>query len=398
MSKTRILRIPLPVELIREMDELVEGNAGGLESRAEFAREAIEAMVLELQHGVFESPSSGVVKGDSRPEVSLDGLGRQGAKPVIVFRSEAVAAKAPAFERATTLMSIEETALPEPPEVSYFCRPHKKMWRYTRKDSGMHNRDYPSLWAASKICEMSKDGPILFEDAIRQILPEAWIMGERLMELDEANKQKGKARGAKLSALFPTNKEKRKQAEENFAYFAIGWEAKNDSGQLLGDDATLETEQPEEWEAQNGSGQLLGPLPDWKVIGFENSPDGMKVGMTEVGVRLLKDLVGLTVVQPHPPEMAQKFFDCLKLHTPVDWIGFITLMKSASQRHRRHEMVEVFANQWPDITATNAESHTAGYVARGREWGLVEMEMQDKCYVLTDFGESVLVAEQERKS
>lgn len=222
-------------------------------------------------------------------------------------------------------------------------------------------------------------------------------MGEQLMELDEANKQKGKARAAKLSALFPTNKEKRKQAEENFSFFAIGWEAKKGSVQLLGDDATLEAEQSEEWEAKNGSVQLLGPLPDWKVIGFENSPDGMKVGMTEVGVRLLEDLVGLTVAQPHPPEMAQKFFDCLKLHAPVDWRGFITMMKSASQRHRRHEMIEVFANQWPAITALNAETHAAGFVARGREWGLVEKEMQDKCYVLTDFGESVLVAEQAKE-
>ena len=140
---------------------------------------------------------------------------------------------------------------------------------------------------------------------------------------------------------------------------------------------------------------------NWKVIGFENSPDGMKVGMTEVGVRLLEDLVGLTVVQPHPPEMAQKFFDYLKFHTPVDWIGFITMMKSASQRHRRHEMIEVFANQWPDITAANAATHTAGFVARGREWVVVEKEMekemQDKRYVLTDFGESVLVAEQAKE-
>ena len=293
--------------------------------------------------------------------------------------------------------SIEETALPEPPAVNYFCRPQKKKWRYTRKDSGMHNRDYPSLWSASKICEMSKDGMIPYEDAIRQILPEAWIMGEQLMEIDEANKKRGEARVPKLSALFPTNKEKRKQAEVHFTWFAIGWEAKNRSGQLLGDDAALEAEQPEEWEAKNGSVQLLGPLPDWKVIGFENSPDGMKIGMTEVGVRLLADLVGLTVAQPHPPEMAQKFFDYLKLHTPVDWIGFITMMKSASQRHRRHEMIEVFANQWPAITALNAETHTAGFVARGREWGLVEMEMQDRCYVLTDFGESVLVAEQAKE-
>ena len=377
MSNTRILRIPLPVELIREMDELVEGNAGGMASRAEFAREAIEAMALELRHGVFESLSSGVVKVDSRPEVPQDGPRGQGAKPVIVSRSEADAIKAPAFAGSSSLISIEETALPEPPAVSCFCRPRKNSEIHSeRLMFGMHNRDYPSLWAASKICEMSKDGPIPFEDAIRQILPEAWIMGERLMGLDEANKQKGKSRGAKLSALFPTNKEKRKQAEENFTYFAIGWEAKNGSGQM----------------------ELHGPLPDWKMIGFENSPDGMKVGMTEVGVRLLEDLVGLTVVQPHPPEMVQKFFDYLKLHAPADWIGFITMMKSASQRHRRHEMIQVFANQWSDLTATNTETNTAGYVARGREWGLVKMELQDRCYVLTDFGKSVLTTEQERKS
>ena len=371
MSNTRILRIPLPVELIREMDELVEGGAGGMASRAEFAREAIEAMALELRHGVFESLSSGVVKGDSPPEVTQDGTGRQGAKPVIVSWSEADAIKAPAFEGSTILMSIDETALPEPLAVSYFCRPQKNSEIHSeRLMFGMHNRDYPSLWAASKICEMSKDGPIPFEDAIRQILPEAWIMGERLMGLDEANKQMGKSRGAKLSALFPTNKEKRKQAEENFAYFAIGWEAKNGSGQM----------------------ELHGPLPDWKVIGFENSPDGIRVGMTEVGVRFLEDLVGLTVVQPHPPEMAQKFFDYLKLHAPADWIGFITMMKSASQRHRRHEMIQVFANQWSGLTATNTETNTAGYVARGREWGLVEMAQIDGCYALTDFGKSFLAS------
>ena len=378
MSKTRILRIPLPVEIIREMDELVEGNAGGMESRAEFAREAIEAMALELRHGVFESRMAGATEGDNHRapnSPSSDSVGK-GTKPTIVSKPEAGTTKALPSEETTAVMSIEATALPAPPAVSYFCRPQKDSEIHSeRLMFGMHNRDYPSLWAASKICEMSKDGPISFEDAVRQLLPEAWSMGEQLVELDEANKQKGKARGAKLSALFPTNKEKRKQAEENFAYFAVGWEAKNGSGQV----------------------ELLGPLPDWKVIGFENSPDGMKVGMTEAGVRLLEDLVGLTVVQPHPPEMAQKFFDYLKLHAPADWIGFTTMMKSASQRHRRHEMIEVFANQWPDLTATNTETNTAGYVARGREWGLIGMTQIDACYVLTDFGKSFLASEQQNQ-
>lgn len=369
MSNTRILRIPLPVELIREMDELVEGNAGGMESRAEFAREAIEAMALELRHGVFESLSSGVIKGDSRPEVSLDGPGEQVVKPVIVSRSDADAAKAPAFERSTILMSIEETALSEPPAVSYYCSPQQDFSRYMY---GMHNSDYPSLWAASRICEMTKDGPIPFEDAVRQILPEAWSLGERLKQLDEVNKQQGRAKGVKLSALFPTNKLKSKQSEGKFSNFAVGWPSKNSSEQT-------------EWQ---------GPLPEWKVIGIEEGPEGNMVGMTEVGRQLLQNLSGLTVAQPaqpHPPELAYRFFEHLRQHDPSDWIGFITMLKAASLRLSRKKAIQMFANQWPDQIEHG--KNTQGYVARGREWGLIEMAQIDRCYVLTDFGESVLVTE-----
>lgn len=366
MSKTRILRIPLPVELIREMDELVDGNAGGMESRAELAREAIEAMVLELRHGLFESLSSGVVEGDSRPEVSLDGTGRQGAKPVIVSRAETDAPEPPAFGGATTLMSIEETALPEPPAVSYYCSPQKDFNRYMY---GMHNRDYPSLWAASQICEMTKDGPILLNDALALLLPEAWSMGERLKQLDEA----GLVRGVKLSALFPTNKLKSKQSEGKFSDFAVGWQAKNGSEQT-------------EWQ---------GPLPEWKVIGIEEGPKGNMVGMTVVGRQLLQDLSGLTVAQPHPPELAHRFFEHLRQHDPSDWIGFVTMMKAASLRLNREETIQMFANQWP--AQIEHEKNTQGYVARSREWGLIEMAQIDRCYVLTDFGESVLVAEQAKE-
>lgn len=370
MSNTRILRIPLPVELIREMDELVEGNAGGMASRAEFAREAIEAMALELRHGVFESLSSGVIKGDSPPEVPQDGPRGRGTKPVIVSRSEADAIKALAFEGSTTLMSIEETALPEPPAVSYYCSPQQDFNRYMY---GMHNRDYPSLWAASQICELTKDGPIPFEDAIRQILPEAWSMGERLKHLDEVNKQQGLAKGVKLSALFPTNKLKSKQSEGVFSNFAIGWPSKNGSEQT-------------EWQ---------GPLPEWKIIGIEEGPEGNMVGMTEVGRQLLQDLSGLTVAQPHPSELAYRFFEHLRQHDPSDWIGFITMMKAASLRLSREKVIQMFANQWP--AQIEHEKNTQGYVARGREWGLIEMAQIDRCYVLTDFGESVLDAEQAKE-
>ena len=373
MNNKRVIRIPLPVDLIREMDELIETGAGGMESRAELAREAIEAMVLELRHDV--SDTVGVAEGgdhsvpQSSPEVQ-SGPEAQGAKSDSVSQPEV--SEALSVDDVAPIISTDETALPVPPAVSHYCN--------HQKDSeslmlGMHNRDYPSLWAASRICEMTQEAPIPFDEIGQQLIPEAWSLGERLAKLDEARKQQGKSKGAKLSALFPTNREKRKQAEENFAYFAVGWKARNSEEQM-------------EWK---------GPLFDWKVVGVEESSDGETIGMTEEGRQLLEDLAGLTVVQPHPPELARRLFAHLAQYAKADWTGFITLMDSASQRQSRDEIFEVFSSQWPELTASGVRTNTAGYVARCREWGLLEMDLVDRRYALTEFGESILASEQSKE-
>ena len=49
----------------------------------------------------------------------------------------------------------------------------------------------------------------------------------------------------------------------------------------------------------------------------------------------------------------------------------------------REELVSHFTTEWPGAAAaTNA----AGYVSRGREWGLVEPRMKGDRYTLTDRG------------
>ena len=95
---------------------------------------------------------------------------------------------------------------------------------------GMHNRDYPSLWAARRLCDVTRDGPRSYEDAVRAVLADAWAMGRRLTALD-------KLVAGKPSAMFPTNEEKRQSTEDGFRAFAIGHVAKAPDGRA--DDATL---------------------------------------------------------------------------------------------------------------------------------------------------------------
>ena len=53
----------------------------------------------------------------------------------------------------------------------------------------------------------------------------------------------------------------------------------------------------------------------------------------------------------------------------------------------RLELVEVFQTARPDWTASVAATNTQGYVARAREWGLVESKQVAGTYRLTEFGE-----------
>ena len=50
----RVMRVPLPVTLIREMDSVILDGLGGYATRAEFIVDAIQERILELSVGVIE--------------------------------------------------------------------------------------------------------------------------------------------------------------------------------------------------------------------------------------------------------------------------------------------------------------------------------------------------------
>jgi len=325
------------------MDQLIEAGAGGIANRAELAREAIEAMVLELRHGIMEDTFS-----------SIDTTG--GAE----IHGEATA------RQSRKIFSLKETALSKPGPVNFFMEPYENSENLVQ---GLHNRDYPSLWAAHRICHLTQQGPVAFDEIVDQILPEAWDLGEKLLGVDKVSKQ-----SAKLSALFPTNHQKKKSAETGFVNFAIGYITKGNDGQT----------------------KVQGHLFDWKVIGIRENQGVFEIGITRIGHQLLDSLAGITVEQPHNQDLASRFFEHLAEHSPSDWGGFMKMMESASKRHNRKEIITAFSDQWPQLTEAKANSNAANYIARGREWGLVEMKLVDGRYDLTEFGELALAKANKR--
>jgi hypothetical protein len=225
---------------------------------------------------------------------------------------------------------------------------------------GMHNRDYPSLWAAARLAAYLDEGSLTFEEFAERATEEAWGYASELRALELAF-------GTKLTALFPTNFEKRDTASGAFRTFAIGSIAVAGPG-LRAD----------------------GPLFLWRVIDVERHDETVAVGLKREGRELLAALASLTVEQPHPPEKARVFLDHLREHARPDYWGFEHVLATVVERPTRVELVESFQKARPDWRESVAATNAQGYVARGREWGLIAPKVVDGRYQLTDFGVEVM--------
>lgn len=344
----RVVRVPLPVDQIRRMDELLVEGAGGFHSRAEFIREAVENLIIDVQYepappeptAVAEAPTAQRLEATSRgrdqPEDSVPidrpGSARSPSSPPGFAFTELTA---PAGAEATL-----DQGDAEPAEGPLF---------------GMHNRDYPSLWAAYQLAEIAKDAPIEYGEFARRLLKRAWDFGERVGELEAVV-------GApmKITALFPTNREKPQTAEEAFLAFAVG---------------------------EPGRG---GPLLDWRVCQSRRENSDAIVGLTTAGYGLLQALEGLSLRLPHRADHAETFLAHLQEHAPGDWGGFATTLATVGDEPTRAELLGRFAELYPGWTDNQIATNAAGYIARCREWGLVEMKQRDHRYHLTNLGEQIL--------
>lgn len=348
----RIAKVPLPVPLIRRMDEAVVAERGGFRTRVELVREAIENLLNELEFpdapNEPHQPSS--AESIELVETSSDSNSRTSF-------IEDLVSTVPSWERdELTLADIAGTALRPPAD-----RPRLIVNGQARTSDqpllGLHNRDYVSLWAAQRLAHYTMDGPLPFQDYLRRLTAAAWYFGAQLQDLEVRGQKRG------LTVLLPTNTAKQPSAERGFQNFAVGTVGQR------GDDHGL---------------AATGPLFAWGMIQVLDAD--LLVGLTEAGWDLLGSLEGLSLDLPHPPELMVRFLSHLALHAPADRWGFDHVLRIIDGGPDRETLVASFTDGHPEWTASTASSVAQGYVARGREWGLVEPKLVEGRYWLTDLG------------
>lgn len=345
----RIVRIPLPVPLIREMDGVILSGVGGYSTRAEFIVDAIQERILEL-----------TIEDAGPPPTAQHGTPQDPGHPGVPASQQQ-----PSDTRKPATIEMTELAPPETgfstPSEDDLCQPEGKAL------FGLHNRDYPALWALSRLAEMAHEGPISVADYHKRVLLEAWDFSKCLIAIEKRS-------GTKCTALFPTNYDKRQSAETRFLTFAIG---------------TFRI-------GRNNAFITSGPLFEWRTVGLSGSPDEPRISLTTAGWHLLAALRGLSVKEPHAQTYATVFLTHLREHAPADHRGFTEILRAiGSGGATRQDVLDHAVTQWPEWNKNKVSTNATGYIARAREWGLVKPKQTNSQYHLTPFGIELLKGEKQ---
>src|SRR5712692_3215970 len=140
LKDQRVVKLLLPLPLIRQIDRVLLDGVGGFTTRNEFVREAIESYVLALTHE--PAPVEPAQLRDRRRR-----LRSVAAMPAEEMRSDALVEGALAIGD-TALTAVAGEAVTIGGEAQVIAEPL----------FGMHNRDYPSLWAARQLVAYLDEG------------------------------------------------------------------------------------------------------------------------------------------------------------------------------------------------------------------------------------------------
>jgi hypothetical protein len=332
------------------MDEALIAGRGGLETREQFLQEAAEGLLAELTYP--EAPPEPV----AAKAAQLTDAGGSSGTTSLAETLKSV----PAWEQdELRLADLAGSALgPIPPGATFadgVARPVGEPLL------GLHNRDFPSLWAAWRLARYSQDEPITVAEFWRRVTAAAWFYGEQLTNFEPST---GNLR---LTPIFPTNPSKHEAAEQGFQVFALG---------------EISRRPPE-----NGEIPVGGPLFDWGVCQLERRDGKLLIGLTPAARRLLDRLAGISLELPHQQTHAEAFLGHLYVNAEGERWGFERTLSIVAEEPSREELVATIAEEKVDWTAATGSSIAQGYVARAREWGLLEPRLQKGRYRLTRFGE-----------
>lgn len=330
----RLVKLYLPVETVRKMDAAILRSGGAYFDRAEFVNEALLDRLAEESHGRVESLP---LELKPRPLTAV-------AESNVEFAPEIVESIGLFGDWLSN--GPVPTLPPAPgPEANF----------------GLHNRDYPTIWACDVLGRMTAEAgtPIAWQTFSEQLLRTSWAVGRQLAADDAESGRPVKARVG-----FPTNTAKKEAAERRFLAHAFGLPTARGNP---------------------------GPVFVFRWVGVEHAEGELRIALTDAGVGAIRALAETGDLRPPFGEAAWRIFvDHLAEHVPAELKAWLSVLELLRKQPNRTELVNQCSAWWH---GTEAATNAMSYVSRGREWGLVEATLRpDNRYALTERG----VAELER--
>lgn len=330
----------MTVSVIREMDSTLISGAGGYATREEFIEDAVRDKLVELKYQA----------ADPGPGERANSLVENAA------RSAQTAAPTP-MSNDPAAIGLDETVLVSP-VAGYAMTGSLQVGDGALL--GLHNRDYASFWALSRLADLLVEGPAPFERCVEIVTERAWAFASQLQAAETRSE-------LKLTLLFPKNGSKTQSASRHFQTFAIGT-ARNTSEGLVGE----------------------GPLFAWRALQADLEQGDIRIGLTKSGWELLNAVNGVSLELPHSSAIADAFLAYLEEHAPGDLKALMVALNAANSGVTRPELADVYKARYPDWTDSQISTNAAGYVARSREWGLIEPKLVDRRYRVTPTGGQLL--------
>jgi hypothetical protein len=118
--------------------------------------------------------------------------------------------------------------------------------------------------------------------------------------------------------------------------------------------------------------------------------DVFYVGVTSAGLELLGALNGISLELPHSEEHVRTFFTYLSRASTPDWRALMEVLRLTNAKPTRNDLVNTFLAAQTHWSPAQASTNVSGYVARCREWGLLQPKLVNGRYALTGLGGALL--------
>lgn len=337
----RLVKVLLEADLVRRMDRRILASGGAYQDRSEFVSEAIadrlteEGALLEQEIRVAEpivARASDILAVAERPKRSAQAL------------QAFIALEAPPLDATVEMGRWRHNG-------------HVPMIPVSATDTinfGLHNRDLPTLWALDRLAEMAGDQrePVSWEAFLDRVRGEGAEAGELLRHRDLAMPG-----SLGVGIGFPKPGVKRAASIKRFIAAAVGNNRRAD-----------------------------GPFFVLALATFTDE-ERTRIVPGDQALHVLDDMLerGLGPSLPQPPAAFERWWFYLSAKAPAEHAAWRKVLRVVADEPTREDLIVRFP-EWPGHVAT---TNTVGYIARSREWGLVEPDLIDQRYRLTDLGRAV---------